>query len=627
MTKVKQESAYLFNTGQSFQSYDFMGLHLQADGSYTLRVWAPNAKAIAVVGDFNDWEPTIELTMLADTGVWEVNTQGLQPGDHYKIQVTGLDDRTYLKIDPYARQFEKKPGVAAIVPENDEFKWHDGLYMGRRKRMNHDQRPLNVYEVHLGSWRRNADDSYYTYEQLADELIPYVKELGYTHIEILPITEHVLDASWGYQTFGYFAPTSRHGNWQEFLTFVDRLHAANVGIIADFVPGHFIKNYDALYEYDGTATFEPQDKFTAKNVRWGTWNFDLGKPQVQSFLVSSAMFWLKEAHIDGLRIDGVTNMIYLDQDEGKDHLRNEHGDNRDLAAIAFMQKLNGVVKQQLPDVMMIAEESSPFKGITKPTQEGGLGFDYKWNMGWMNDTLKFFEMDPLYRKDNFNLLTFSFMYMYDEKFILPLSHDEVVHGKKSLMHKMFGDRYNQFASLRLLFAYLTAHPGKQLLFMGSEWGQFLEWRDYSSLEWQDLADEMNRQMSTYTNVLNHVYAESKALFQQDDRQEGLIFTNTDDAASSTMTFIRQGVAPRDFMVTAFNFVPVEKRQYKIGVPYPGTYEVALNTEDEEFGGTWTHIETTFKTEAVPYKGQPYSFDVTLPATGALYIKPKRISMK
>lgn len=618
------DKSYLFNTGRSFKSYGFLGCHMHDEGRAEFNVWAPNAKSVAVVGDFNDWQDS-PMKQIENTGIWHIEINNAKLDNLYKFAIVGPDGERNLKIDPYATQFEKKPGDAAVITPPIGHKWHDGLWLGRRKRSKPAQRPMNIYEVHLGSWKRHDDDSYYTYSEYADELIPYVKNLGYTHIELMPVMEHPLDASWGYQQLGYFATTSRFGSREDFLNFIDKCHLANIGVIVDWVPGHFIRNYDALYQYDGTPTFEYQDENRADNKGWGAWNFDLGKAQVQSFLISSALYWIDECHLDGLRVDAVSNMLYLDYDVGKENLVNKYGDNRNLEGIEFLQKLNQVVHQEHPDTLMIAEESSAYKGVTDSVANGGLGFDYKWNLGWMHDTLKFFEMDPLYRHDHYNLLTFAFVYMYNEKFILPFSHDEVVHGKKSLMHKMPGDRYNQFANLRTMTTYLLAFPGKKLTFMGSEWGQFLEWRDWSQLEWVDLKDPLNQKMQAFTKAINDVYHDERPLWEQDYEPEGMIYSNTDDNESSTMGFIRQGKKKRQFVVAAFNFVPVEKQDYRIGVPYSGDYELLINTEDERFGGTWTKLETQFTADKTPFNGQPASFTVTLPAMGALLIRPTKLN--
>ncbi|WP_318767497.1 1,4-alpha-glucan branching protein GlgB [Lactiplantibacillus carotarum] len=623
LSNVSERLGYLFNIGKGFQSQDYLGCHWEQSGQASFRVWAPHARAVAVVGDFNDWQPT-PMVLTATPGIWQVRVPAVAVGDLYKIQVTAKDGTVSLKVDPFARQFERKPGDAAVVVAPITMRWHDSLWLARRKKSHVENRPINIYEVHLGSWRRHPDGSYLTYAELAAELIPYVKRLGYTHIELMPVMEHLLDKSWGYQQLGYFAPTSRFGSRQEFLEFVDHCHQANVGVLVDWVPGHFIRNYDALYQYDGTPTFEYADPQRADNRRWGAWNFDLGKTQVQSFLISSALYWLESCHLDGLRVDAVSNLLYCNYDLGQADRVNTLGDHRNLEGIAFLQKLNTTIFARHPDVLMIAEESSAYPAVTGRVVDGGLGFNYKWNMGWMHDTLDFFTMDPLYRHDHFKLLTFAFVYMYDEQFILPFSHDEVVHGKKSLMHKMPGDRYNQFANLKTMMTYMAAFPGKQLNFMGSEWGQFLEWRDWSQLEWVDLNDPFNHKMQAFTAALNQVYQANRPLWELDHQPAGISYTHTDDPESSTMGFIRRAKRKHSFVIAAFNFVPVERRNYRIGVPYAGTYELLLNTEAQEFGGTWTQLETHFTATTVPYRGQPASFTVTLPAMGALLIRPTKV---
>ena len=621
MTSTTQ--SYLFNTGRGFASQDYLGCHVEADGQVSFRVWAPQAQAVAVVGTFNEWQPTA-LALIGTTGIWQVTLSQVTLGEVYKFEITSATGEKQLKIDPFAQQFERKPGDAAVVVAPISEQWHDSLWLARRKKSNPANRPINIYEVHLGSWRRHANGDYYTYAELAEELIPYAHQMGYSHLELMPVMEHLLDASWGYQQLGYFAPTSRFGSRDDFLSFVDQCHQANLGVIVDWVPGHFIRNYDALYQYDGTPTYEYADPDQANNRRWGAWNFDLGKTQVQSFLISSALYWLQDCHLDGLRVDAVSNMLYLDYDEGREGQVNQYGDNRNLAGISFLQALNTEIFKRHPDVLMIAEESSAFPQVTGRVDQGGLGFNYKWNMGWMHDTLDFFEMDPLYRHDHFNLLTFAFVYMFDEQFILPFSHDEVVHGKKSLMHKMPGDRYNQFANLRTMMTYMAAFPGKQLNFMGAEWGQFLEWRDWDQLEWVDLKDPLNRQMQHFTATLNQLYHANRPLWELDHDPAGIIYSYTDDAASSTMGFIRQAKRKYSFIVAAFNFVPVERRQYRIGVPYAGEYALVINTEAKAFGGTWTQLETTFTAVNRPYHGQPASFELTLPAMGALLIRPVKV---
>lgn len=618
------ERAYLFNTGNYFQSYDFLGCHKLSKG-YSFTVWAPHAKEVYLVGDFNNWERDLPLQRCGQTGLWRIETALPERKQLYKYGIVDQQDNYQLKIDPFALEYEKKPGNSSVVITLPHKKWHDFSWLKKRKQNEITSEPLNIYEVHAGSWKIHGEEDYYSYAELTKELIPYVKKMGYTHVEFMPLMEHLLDASWGYQLMGYFAPSSRFGDLLGFLRMIDTFHQNGIGVIMDWVPGHFIKNTDALALFDGTACFEYSDPAQANNVRWGSWNFDVGKDQVQSFLISSAMFWLDFCHLDGLRVDAVSNLLYLDYDEGKEGTKNSAGTNLKTEGIAFIKKLNRTIKKYQPDALMIAEESSAFPQVTDALKNGGLGFSYKWNMGWMNDVLKFFETDPLFRKGQLNLLTFSFVYMFDEKFVLALSHDEVVHGKKSLMHKMPGDRYNQFANLRTLFVYMLGHPGKKLLFMGSEWGQFLEWRYWSSLEWVDLNDEMNRKMQYFTQQLNKFYRNEPALWQQDHSPLGIEVFDANDPNAETLGFTRRGVKEDDVVIFAFNFVPVEKQHFILPVPYAGVYEEVINTEMLEYGGTWTKGQGEFISRGQPYRGQADSIEVILPAESALVIKLKKRS--
>ncbi|CAM4134709.1 1,4-alpha-glucan branching protein GlgB [Listeria booriae] len=627
---MSEADTYLFNNGSHFQSYQLMGCQFATDRDgnegFSFRVWAPNAKGIAIVGDFCNWDTGFSLTLLGETGIWEGFSTDAKPGQHYKILVEDAKGNRKLKMDPYAFAFELRPKDAAVVTKLPDFKWTDGRWMAKRKRRSVYEAPLNIYEVHAGSWRKpkgGGEQEFYNFAELAELLIPYVAEMGYTHIEFMPLMEHPLDASWGYQITGYYALSARYGTLEEFMGFVDACHAANIGVIMDWVPGHFCRNDNALAYFDGTPQFEYWKSFQADNVRWGTLNFDLSKGEVHSFLISNALFWIEMCHLDGLRVDAVSNMIYLDYDDGYWEA-NEDGNNLNKAGIDFVQKLNTEVFRRYPDMLMVAEESTAYPNVTKPVDTNGLGFNYKWNMGWMNDILKFFEMDPLFRKDHFNLVTFSFMYMFKENYILALSHDEVVHGKKSMMHKMPGDRYNQFAGLRTLEAFLMTHPGKKLNFMGNETGQFLEWKFAEELEWTDLNQDLNHQYQFFVRTLNELYVSHKALFEQDHQPEGMDILDADNRDESILTFIRQGVKPRDFLVVACNFVPVERQRVRIGVPYEGIYEELLNTEAREFGGTWDFAQPEMKTSTEGHNGLPYSIEVILPAMSVLIIKPKRI---
>ena len=618
------EHIYHFNHGNHEAAYQFLGCHkVDQDGvtGYRFAIWAPNAANVYIQGDFNHWqnEPLSHI----EAGVWAGIIEGAERSQCYKVGIDHGNGHIEYKIDPFGFNFEIAPKDATVVWGLEDFEWSDQVWMNQQWRKNSVHSPLNIYEVHASSWRRHPDGRTYTFAELADSLIPYVKEMGYTHIEMMPLMDHPLDASWGYQITGYYAVCGRYGTLEEFKDFVNQAHQAGIGVIMDWVPGHFCRNANALAYYDGTPTFEYQDVNRANNVGWGTLKFDLGKNQVQSFLISNAMFWLKECHLDGLRVDAVSNMLYLDFDQGP-WTPNEDGSNHNRQGVAFLQKLNTTIKDHLPHVLMIAEESTDWKGITHAVSEGGLGFDYKWNMGWMNDTLRFFETDPYYRPHNFRLITFVFMYQYNERYVLPFSHDEVVHGKKSLLDKIPGNRETQFETLRLLHGYMMAQPGKKLHFMGNELGQYLEWRYYSELEWKDLSFEFNREYQHYMKTLNHIGKDYKALHYYDTEPAGLTVLDADNVEQAVLTMMRQGKAKRDFLIIALNFIPVERQEYRIGVPYKGEYEVLLNSQMQEFGGRWTENLPVMKTEEVPHDGQPYSIVTTVPSLGVLYIKPKRV---
>ena len=623
-----KEAKSNFMTGENFRSQDLLGVHQVTQGdkvSYVFRVWAPNAKRIYLVGDFNGWLDTLPMIKEESTGIWEVVTDIPKLFDLYKYHVYQADGRQVMKIDPFAKMFESRPGTAAKVYIEEEKKWKDGLFKGRMKRSNHSKRPLNIYEVHAGSFKHDENGQPYRFSDLTKEMIPYLIEMNYTHVEFMPLMEHPLDMSWGYQLTGYFSLASSYGTPEEFKEFVEICHLNNIGVILDWVPGHFCVNDDALAYFDGTPQFEYVDKDRATNQRWGSINFDLGKPEVQSFLISNALYWIENFHIDGIRVDAVSSMIYRNYDDGPFALNHEGG-LENLEGIHFLKKLNAVVKHRNPEVLMIAEESTADTKITGTIEES-LGFDYKWNMGWMNDILKFYEMDPYFRKDHLNLMTFSFMYRMDEQFILPLSHDEVVHGKKSLMHKMWGDRYKQFAQLRNLYTYLITHPGKKLLFMGSEWGQFLEWKYNESLEWVDLEDDMNAKMQFFTSELNQFYKENPSLWELEDSYDTVEIIDADNHEDTVFSFIRQGKKKKDFVIVILNMTPVERRAFPVGVPYKGTYEEALNTEMKEYGGTWVSHQPTIESTETPMKQFDHTVEVTVPALGALILKPVDINLR
>lgn len=613
-----------FLTGENFYLQHLLGAHREEHG-YIFRVWAPNALAVFLVGDFNDWQDWA-MEKDPDTGIWQIYCEEANEGDLYKFKVRQADGREILKIDPFAVRFEKRPGDAAELYNFPDKKWKDGLWRGRSKRSNPFKRPLNIYEMHASSWKHHEDGTPYRFAELKDELIPYLVEMNYTHVEFMPLMEHPLGRSWGYQLIGYFALSSYFGTPAEFQDFVEECHLNNIGVFVDWVPGHYCINDDTLPYYDGTPQFEYTDPDRAKNNRWGSINFDLGKPQVQSFLISSAMFWIEMFHIDGIRVDAVSSMIYRDYDEGP-WTPNHEGGNRNYEGVYFLQKLNAVIKLAHPNILMIAEESSSDTQITGMIESGALGFDFKWNMGWMNDVLRFYEMDPIFRKDHFNLITFSFMYMMQENFILPLSHDEVVHGKKSLMHKMWGDRYKQFAQLRNLYTYFMTHSGKKLLFMGSEWGQFLEWKFDEGLEWGDLGDSLNQSMQHFTATLNDFYKNQPALWELEESYDTIEIIDADNTAETILSFIRQGKRKKDFLIVILNMTPVERRDFQIGVPYPGTYKEVWNTEMEEFGGTWTKANVDCQTELGDFKQYQQVIKTTVPALGALILKPESINTR
>ena len=619
------EAMYTFGTGENFHLQNYLGVHeLEGEEGFVFRVWAPHAEQIQVIGDFTGWfDEPLDMTK-NHIGVWEATSDLPEEGQLYKFLVKRKGGQVVEKMDPFATYLEPRPGTGAVIRKKKTKKWKDGLWMGRRKRFGFQKRPVNIYEAHASSWKLKEDGQPYTFKELKEELIPYLVEMNYTHVEFMPLMAHPLGMSWGYQLMGYFAFEHTYGTPEEFQDFVEACHQNNIGVLVDWVPGHYTQNDDALAYFDGTPTFEYQDHDRAHNYRWGALNFDLGKNQVQSFLISSALYWIENYHIDGIRVDAVSNMLYLDYDEGP-WMPNKDGGNRNLEGYGFLQKLNREIKKRYPDVMMVAEESTAATPITQPIEEGGLGFDFKWNMGWMNDILKFYEEDPVYRQYDFNLMTFSFMYCFNENYVLPFSHDEVVHGKKSMMHKMWGDRYNQFAGLRNLYAYQLCHPGKKLLFMGSEFGQFLEWKFDYQLEWNNLEDEMNQKMQAFTSHMNGFYKDHKSLWQIDDSYDGIEIIDADNRAESVLSFIRKDDKgdKGDFLVCVFNLAPVERQDFTIGLPVAGIYQEVLNTEMEEFGGVWKEGNPETRTQKAKWKDYENTLSFTLPALGASIWRVKR----
>lgn len=609
------EQLRTFVTGENFHVQHFLGCH-QTETGRVFRVWAPHAKRVQLIGDMTEWQKNPLDMLRLDAGVWEISldTSQIKVGDYYKYLITRSTGQVIEKLDPYAIRFGPRPDTAAQIYDIPVKKWRDTAWLASRRQTNMFTSPLNIYEVHASSWRCHEDGRPFTFSELTETLIPYVKSLGFTHIEFMPLMTHPLGMSWGYQLTGYFALEHTYGTPEDFRDFVEASHLAGIGVIVDWVPGHFSQNDDALAYYDGTPTYEYQDDNRARNVGWQALNFDVSKPQVQSFLISSLKFWLEFYHLDGVRIDAVSNMLYLDYDQGP-WTPNSDGSNLNYDGIAFFKKLNSVIKLAHPDVIIAAEEASSQLKITGMLEMGGLGFDFKWNMGWMNDVLKFYEMDPLYRGQHFKLLTFSFMYMMDEHFILPFSHDEVVHGKKSLMHKMWGDRYQQFSGLRNLLTYQICHPGKKLLFMGQEFGQFLEWKYDWQLEWS-ASDDMNDKMQTFATDLAHLYQKTPQLFELDHNDAGFEVIDADNTAESVLSFIRKDAAGQQ-VICIFNMAPIERRDFTIGVPLAGTYTEVLNTEMAAYGGNWEVHQADVTTQQGLWKNYQQTLTFTLPALGAV----------
>jgi 1,4-alpha-glucan branching enzyme len=590
-------------------------------------VWAPHCAAVSVVGDFNRWDGLCHpLRPVGETGVWELFVPGLAAGALYKYRLTsGVDGRTCDKADPYAFAAELRPRTASVVWDLGRYSWGDADWIAARPRRQALDQPIAIYEVHLGSWRRAPGEAcarrWLTYRELADQLVPYVRDLGYTHIEPMPVAEHPFDGSWGYQVTGFFAPTSRYGTPDDFRAFVDRAHQAGLGVILDWVPGHFPKDAHGLGRFDGTCLYEPADPRRSENLEWGTSSFDLGRPEVAAFLLSSALCWIEQYHVDGLRVDAVSSMIYLDY--SRQHwVPNELGGRENLEATAFLQRLNQVVHREHPGVLMIAEESSAWPRVTGTAAPESLGFDLKWNLGWMHDTLRYARQDPIFRRHHHRDLTFSLVYAFNEAFLLPFSHDEVVHGKRSLLSKLPGDPWQQLATLRAIYGYLTAHPGKKLQFMGAELGQRREWNHDAELEWELLQDPGHAPLPGYVRALNRLYAGQPALHRRDFDWSGFQWIDCEDAERSLIAFLRRGDEGDPPVAFAANFTPVPREGYRLGVPGPGRYEELLNSDDAAFGGSGVVNPGPRDAEPLAVGGQPYSLPITLPPLGVVFFGPR-----
>ena len=628
-SELSEFDLYLFHQGTNYHAYEMLGAHfVERDGRKGVRfaVWAPHAKSISVVGDFNEWNTRVNpMTRGRDGEIWEVFIPDIEEGAVYKYAIEPQwGGPRIMKADPYGFYAEKKPNTASRVYDLSKYEWKDGDWFEQKKKESSYERPMLTYEVHAGSWRRTKDGEYLSYRDLADQLIDYVKKMNYTHIEFMPLCEHPFDGSWGYQITGYYAVTSRFGTPDDFRYLVDKAHENGIAIIMDWVPGHFCKDEQGLRHFDGQTLYESDNEQLAENWEWGTTNFDYGRTEVQSFLISNAMFWFEEFHIDGLRIDAVANMLYLNYGrKDGEWTPNKYGDTGNLEAMDFLKKLNESIFKYHPQALMIAEESTAWPLISKPVYMGGMGFNYKWNMGWMNDMLKYMSLDPIYRKWNHDKVTFSFMYAFSENFVLPLSHDEVVHGKCSLISKMPGDYWQKFAGLRTFFAYWIAHPGKKLLFMGGEFGQFIEWNYDDSLDWH-LPQQypMHKKMLEYSRALNKFYCDHKALWQVDFDWNGFQWIDCNDNENSIVSFIRKAEDPSDYLVAVCNFTPEVRHGYRIGVPERGSYIEVFNSDDEAFGGSGVKNEGEIKTEDVKWHDRDQSIVLTIPPMATIYLRHK-----
>ena len=633
MPKTKKGSGgsiplYLFHQGTNRRTYEYLGLHREQkpDGTIGMvcRVWAPRAQAVSLVGEFNDWNESADPLKKISDGVWEGwLKEPLEPFALYKISVTGADGETVQKADPYARHFETRPGTAARYYELGAHQWKDAAWQRKRAAHPHLNGPVNIYELHLGSWRKYPDGKPFSYGKMADELIPYVKDMGYTHIEIMPITEYPLDQSWGYQVSGYFAPTSRYGTPDDLMDFIDRCHQAGIGVIVDWVPAHFPRNRDGLAWYDGSPCYEYGDPRKGEHKEWGTLVFDYGRPEVISFLISSAVFWLREYHMDGIRVDAVASMLYLDYNRRDgEWVANKDGGRENLEAVRFLQTLNEAVFAEVPEAMMIAEESTAWPMVTKPPYMGGLGFNYKWNMGWMNDMLRYISLDPIYRKYNHDNLTFSFFYAFSENFILPISHDEVVYGKCSLIEKMPGTWEQKLSGVRLFVSYMMAHPGKKLQFMGAEIGQSNEWDSNKTLEWELLEEPSHAQLHEFFRSINQFYKKTPPLWENDFSWDGFEWISNDDNEQGVISFRRKGADGKEILVVC-NFLPVKRENYKIGAPWAGIYTEIFSSDDKAFGGTGITNGDEIKSEKGAMHGFDQHISLTLPGNTVIFLKCRR----
>ena len=614
---ISDMDIYLFNQGTHYNIYEKLGANPTViDGveGVLFGVWAPNAKRVSVIGEFNAWDGRRNpMRLLAGSGIWEIFIPGLKDNDRYKFEIKSSHGDILQKSDPYGKFAELRPSTTSLIYDINGYDWQDAEWYEEQKKTDKYNRPMNIYEVHMGSWKRDEETGrFLSYVELADSLVDYVKEMGYTHIEMLPIEEHPFDGSWGYQVTGYYAPTSRYGNPKEFMYFVDKCHQAGIGVLLDWVPAHFPKDAHGLARFDGSALYEHEDPRQGEHPEWGTLIFNYGRNEVKNFLISNALYWVEKYHIDGLRVDAVASMLYLDYAKSDGQwVANKYGGRENIDAVEFMKHMNSIMEKQHPEVYMIAEESTSWAGVSKSADEDGLGFSLKWNMGWMNDFLEYVAKDPIYRKYHHNNLTFGMVYAYTEKFVLVLSHDEVVHGKHSMLDKMPGDLWQKFANLRASYGFMFGHPGKKLLFMGGEFGQFIEWNEKRPLDWFLLEYDHHRTMLEFAKDLNHVYLENEALWRKDFEGEGFEWIDCNDNEKSIYSFIRRGNAKEDTLVILVNFTPNTYEDFRVGVPFEGEYEEILNSDDLKYGGSGVTNVGVKRSDKIEYNGREDSIGLRL----------------
>ncbi|GAA0178738.1 1,4-alpha-glucan branching protein GlgB [Clostridium sediminicola] len=628
---------HCFHEGTNYHSYEFLGCHIKESDEVKgalFSVWAPNAEKIRVVGSFNNWNgEKYTMKKIENSGIWKLFIQDIQEGDSYMYEVFNSNEKNpVLKADPCAFYSQLRPKNASIVYNYKGYNWKDDKWLKKREKSNIYSEPVNIYEVHLGSWKthdvetkdEDSKKQFYTYRDMAEELPEYVASMGYTHVELLPIMEHPLDASWGYQSTGYFAVTSRYGTPKDFMYLVDKFHEKGLGVILDWAPGHFCKDAHGLYNFDGTHLYEHPNPLIGENYDWGTSNFDFEKLEIHSYLISNAIFWFKEYHIDGIRVDAVANMLYLTYGMKSDlKIKNKYGGDEKIEAVDFLKKLNEAIFKYVKNPLVIAEDSSTWPMLTAPTYIGGMGFNYKWNMGWMNDMLKYMQLDPIYKKWHHDKITFSLLYAFSENFVLPLSHDEVVHGKKSLLDKMPGDYWQKFANLRLFYGYMMGHPGKKLLFMGGEIGQFIEWNFDQQLDWFLLLYPPHKKLQHYVKELNMLYKKESAFWEKDHGYDGFEWIDHSNYEQSIISFIRKGKTDSNYLIFICNFTPVVYYDYKVGVPENIEYVEIFNSDEDDYNGSGQINEGIMKANQEKWNNQPYHIKTKIPPLAMLVLKPKQ----